>query len=302
MQNIFRNRKLALTIFCLGALYATWGMVYLSIRFALETIPPVMLSGTRYVSAGVCFLIWSYVVKGYKGLPSFGEIKIMAAASLGMVVISGAFLNLSEVYVASGTVALILGATPLMMVLAGWLFAGDGKPSFQTMIGLAGGFTGIILLSFGIGLGSNGSLFGVLFVFISMSGWVGGSLFSRKYHVAYPLEKALGFQMLMGGLCMLAISFFAGEFEGFLLSQVSLKSFLSLIHLIFFGTLVGFTCYVWLLYNTPTNVAVSYAYVEPVVALIMGVLFAGEKFTAPMFLACVLIITSVFFVMKTKHR
>lgn len=300
LRTIFRNKKLATTIFCLIALYTTWGMVYLSIRFALESIPPIMLSGTRYVCAGTCFLIWSYFIRGYKGLPSLNEIKIMAGASLGMVVISGAFLNLSETYVASGTVALILGATPLMMVIAGWLFAGDQKPNKPVVIGLAGGFLGIVILAFSVGIGHSDSLIGVLCVFISMSGWVGGSLFSRKYHVPYPIEKALGFQMLMGGAAMLCISFLIGEYAEFNVADVTLKSFLSLLHLIFFGTLVGFTCYVWLLYNTPTPIAVSYAYAEPVVAVILGVIFAGEHFSTAMFFACLLIIISVFFVMRRK--
>lgn len=299
---IFANRKLALTIFCLFALYTTWGMVYLSIRFALESIPPVMLSGGRYLCAGTCFLVWSYFVKGYKGLPTFRELQIMAGAALGMVVISGAFLNMSELYVASGTVALILGATPLMMVISGWLFAGDAKPGRSTFIGLAGGFAGIVILAFGIGFDQENSLVGVLFVFISMSGWVGGSLFTRKYHVPYPIEKALGYQMVMGGVTMLTISFLSGEFADFSIAQVTLKSFLSFLHLIFFGTLIGFTCYVWLLYNTPIQIAVSYAYAEPVVAVILGVLFAGETFTPIMTVACALIILSVFFVMRIKKQ
>ena len=295
------NSKLAKTIICLFALYTTWGMVYLGIKFALETIPPVMLSGTRYICAGICFLIWSYFIKNYKGVPNFNELKIMAGAALGMVVISGAFLNLSELYVASGTVALVLGATPLMMVAAGYLFAGDPKPGRKIIIGLIGGFGGIVILSLDIGFEKSNSLIGVVYLFISMAGWVGGSLFSRKYRVAYPIEKSLGFQMLMGGAIMLVISYFIGEFNGFSPYAVSLKSFLSLLHLIFFGTLIGFTCYVWLLYNTSTPIAASYAYAEPVVAIILGVIFAGEKFTPLMFMACTLIIVSVFFVMSQKR-
>lgn len=298
---IFANRKLALTIFCLFALYTTWGMVYLNIRFALESIPPVMLSGSRYLCAGTCFLIWSYFVKGYKGLPTFRELQIMAGGALGMVVISGAFLNMSELYIASGTVALILGATPLMMVISGWLFMGDAKPGKSTFIGLAGGFAGVVILALGIGIGESNSLLGTFFVLISMSGWVGGSLFSRKYHVAFPIEKALGFQMVMGGATMIAISFLSGEFTDFTIAQVTLKSFVGFLNLVIFGTLVGFTCYVWLLYNTPIQIAVSYAYAEPVVAVILGILFAGEKFTSIMALACILIIISVFFVMRTKR-
>lgn len=112
--------------------------------------------------------------------------------------------------------------------------------------------------------------------------------------------KSLGFQMVTGGLIMFGISFLTGEWAGFDISETTLKAFLSTLHLIFFGSIIGYTCYVWLLYNTPTHIAISYAYAEPVVAVVVGALFGGEPINRITIFACVFIIISVFFVIRDK--
>lgn len=298
-----KNKKLALTIFCIVALYSTWGVVYLSIKFALESFPPVLLSSIRYMSAGSIFLLWTFFIKKDRILPTKSQFTTIFFASFMMIVIGGAFLNISGLYINSGTIALIMGSTPLWMVIVSWLLGYDKKPSLSVFIGLIGGFIGVggLAVSTGITGGSNAVL-GIITLFISIAGWVAGSIYLKRRHSDMNVLKSLGFQMLTGGIIMFFISFVIGEWSGFHISEVTLKAFLSTLHLIFFGSIVGYTCYVWLLYNTPTHIAISYAYAEPVVAVMVGALFGGETINHITILACFFIIISVFFVIRDKKE
>ena len=157
----------------------------------------------------------------------------------------------------------------------------------------------MLAISTGISGGSN-AVVGVVTTFISMAGWVAGSLYLKKRHSNMSMIKSLGFQMTVGGILMMFISIIIGEFNNFSVETITLKALLSAIHLVIFGSVVGYTCYIWLLYNTPTHIAISYAYVEPVVAVTVGALFGGESITQITVFACIFIILSVFFVLRGK--
>lgn len=296
-----KNKKLALTLFCIVALYSTWGVVYLSIKFALESFPPVLLSSIRYMSAGSVFLLYSFFVKKDRVLPTKSQMSTIFFASLMMIVIGGAFLNTSGKYINSGTIALIMGSIPLWMVIVSWLLGYDKKPSLSVTVGLIGGFLGVGVLAVSTGVhGGSNAVMGIITLFISMAGWVAGSIYLKRKHSDMYMIKSLGYQMVTGGLVMFVVAFLIGEVSSFNVYDVTLKAFLSTLHLIFFGSIVGYTCYVWLLYNTPTHIAISYAYVEPIVAVIVGALFGGEAINQVTIFACVFIIISVFFVIRDK--
>lgn len=298
---LIKNKKLALTLFCIVALYSTWGVVYLSIKFALESFPPVLLSSIRYMSAGSVFLLYSFFVKKDRVLPTKSQISTIFFASLMMIVIGGAFLNISGRYINSGTIALIMGSIPLWMVIVSWLLGYDKKPSLSVTVGLIGGFLGVGVLAVSTGVhGGSNAVMGIITLFISMAGWVAGSIYLKRRHSDMYMIKSLGYQMVTGGLVMFVVAFLIGEVSSFNVYDVTLKAFLSTLHLIFFGSIVGYTCYVWLLYNTPTHIAISYAYVEPIVAVIVGALFGGEAINQVTIFACIFIIISVFFVIRDK--
>lgn len=300
---LIKNQKFALTLFCLVALYSTWGVVYLSIKFALESFPPVLLSSIRYISAGLIFLLWSFFVKKDRAMPTMQQFTVIFFASFLMIVIGGAFLNISGLYINSGTIALIMGSIPLWMVVVSWLMGYDKKPSFSVFVGLIGGFIGVGTLAVSTGItGGSNAVLGIITIFISMAGWVIGSIYLKRRHSNMSMIKSLGLQMVTGGLVMLIMSFVIGEWAGFHLSEITLKAFLSTLHLIFFGSIIGYTCYLWLLYNTPTHIAISYAYAEPVVAVIVGALFGGEAINRITIFACIFIIISVFFVIRDKQE
>lgn len=300
-MTLIKNKKLALIVFCIVSLYSTWGVVYLSIKFALESFPPVLLSSIRYTFAGSIFLIWSFFIKKDRSMPDIEQFKVIFFSSMLMIVIGGAFLNISGKYINSGTIALMFGSIPLWMVLISWLKGYDKRPSLPVFIGLIGGFIGVGVLAISTGIfGGANALIGIITIFISMIGWIGGSIYLKRKHSDMYIIKSLGFQMLTGGLVMLVISFLIGELYQFNILEITLKAFLSTLHLIFFGSIIGYTCYLWLLYNTPTHIAISYAYAEPVVAVIVGALFGGETISKVTIFACVFIIISVFFVLQDK--
>lgn len=298
-MQLIKNKRLAIVLFAITALYLTWGVVYLTIRFSLESFPPIMLSAIRYTSAGFIFLMWSFFVKGDRKLPTKRQFKTLIVTSVFMIVIGGAALNISGQYINSGTIALIGGSIPLWVVVTSWALGFDTKPTKSVMFGLVGGFVGVAILAISTGIsGGENTGIGIFAIFCSIAGWVAGSLYIKRKHSDMYIIKSLGYQMFIGGLIMFVLAYIVGEFNTFSWDQVTTKALLSTIHLIFFGSIIGYTCYIWLLYNTPTHIAISYAYVEPVVAVIVGYLFAGEAFTYITLISCIFIILSVFFVVR----
>ncbi len=204
---LIKNRKFALTLFCIAALYSTWGVVYLSIKFALVSFPPVLLSSIRYMSAGSIFLLWSFFIKKDRALPAKTQFITIFFASCMMIVIGGAFLNISGLYINSGTIALLMGSTPLWMVVVSWFLGYDKKPSASVFAGLIGGFIGVGVLAVSTGiLGGSNAVLGIITIFISMAGWVAGSIFLKHRHSDMDMIKSLGFQMVTGGLIMFDIT------------------------------------------------------------------------------------------------
>ena len=159
-----------------------------------------------------------------------------------MIVIGGAFLNISGLYINSGTIALLMGSTPLWMVVVSWFLGYDKKPSASVFAGLIGGFIGVGVLAVSTGiLGGSNAVLGIITIFISMAGWVAGSIFLKHRHSDMDMIKSLGFQMVTGGLIMFGISFLTGEWAGFDISEITLKAFLRTLHLIFFVSIIAYT-------------------------------------------------------------
>ena len=221
--------------------------------------------------------------------------------SLGFQMVTGGLIMFGISFLTGEWAGFDISSTPLWMVVVSWFLGYDKKPSASVFAGLIGGFIGVGVLAVSTGiLGGSNAVLGIITIFISMAGWVAGSIFLKHRHSDMDMIKSLGFQMVTGGLIMFGISFLTGEWAGFDISEITLKAFLSTLHLIFFGSIIGYTCYVWLLYNTPTHIAISYAYAEPVVAVVVGALFGGEPINRITIFACVFIIISVFFVIRDK--
>lgn len=218
-----------------------------------------------------------------------------------LVLISSGLLSKGQETVPSGIAAMISGSVPLWMVLGGWLFLKEARPSRLQFCGLAGGTAGLILLSIEQGLSGQTSFFGILLLVLSAFGWVAGSFYSKKHAGETKLSVMRVSSMLMtiGGLQALLAGKLMGEQLVF--ANVTATSWIAMVALVLLGAIVAYTCYFWLLLNTRTAVAISYEYVNPVIGVLLGWLMAGEQITVMMVLACIMVVGSVFFIISDRH-
>ena len=286
-------------ILAFAAIYIIWGSTYLAIRFAVETIPPFIMAGMRFVIAGGVMYAWARL-SGVKK-PLFIEWRSAAIIGVALLLFSNGGVTWSEQRVASGIAALIVATVPLWIVLMQWLLHNGSPPSRRMAAGLVIGFCGVLWL---IGpdqlLGHRTiDLTGVAVLLVACFSWSNGSLYARKAKLPSSQILATAMEMICGGVALLSAGLLTGEFHHFDPFAVSMKSSLSLAYLVVFGSIIGFTAYVWLLRNAaPTRVA-TYAYVNPVIAIALGAIFAGEQINsqilvsaATIIFAIVLIITS----------
>jgi drug/metabolite transporter (DMT)-like permease len=264
------------------AVYFLWGSTYLAIRIALETIPPFQLGAVRFLVAGGAL----YAALRLAGVAAPTAAQWRTAMLTGALLFVGGngFVVLGEQWVSSGLVALIVGTMPLFAALFGGI-AGQ-PPSRREFVGLMLGFLGVGALQLGGAL--EGAGIGALVVLLSPVCWALGVVVGRVRPLP-PGPMAAAAQMLCGGAALLALALVAGE----PLIMPSTRSALALAHLIVFGSLIGFTAYGYLLRHARPAVANSYAYVNPLVAIVLGAAFAGEPVTSSTWFAAAVILSGV---------
>lgn len=288
-------------VLAFAAVYLIWGSTYLGIRFALETLPPFLMVGVRYLVAGGLLLGWAWLRGGLRG-PG----KTLSLASWRAALIAGGLLLVGgnggvvwaeHLGVPSGLTALIVCTVPLWVVLLEWLgprSVRTGRPGRTVTVGVLMGLAGVVLLFGPSDLTVEGmSLLGGLVVVGASLSWAYGSVISRR--LALPTSPLLGtaMEMLAGGAVLLLLGLATGEHGRIAWDQISAKSLLALVYLILFGSLVAFTSYVYLLKVVPTSKVATYAYVNPVVALFLGWGLAGEAFGSRALLAAAVILGAV---------
>jgi len=283
------------------ALYIVWGSTYLAIRFAVETIPPFLSAGLRFLASGLILYTWRRMAGD--PLPTRIQWKNLAIVGVLLLLGGNGLVSVAEQRIPSGVAALIVGTVPLWLVLIEALRPGGVKPGWRTLFGLVVGFTGIYLLvgpaSFSGGLQFDG--IGTMAVIAASFIWSLGSIYSRSADVPKSTLMMTGGEMLAGAAALMLVSALTGELRGFNFGSVSTTSWLGLAYLITFGSLVGFVAYGWLLHNAPVSLLATYAYVNPLVAVLLGALLAQESLNARILLASVLIISSVVFI-NTSQR
>jgi len=274
------------------SVYIVWGSTYLAIRFAVQTMPPFLMAATRFLIAGVVL----FVFRRARGdaAPSDGEWR--SAAIIGLLLLLGGNGGVvwAEQRVNSGHAALMIGATPLWMVLFDSLRPGGKRPGALTIASVLIGFAGLVSL---IGVGASNAdridPIGAVALILATLSWAAGSLYSRK--AALPVSPLLGtgMEMVIGGLGLLALGTLTGEWGRLNLSAISEQSWWGLVYLIVFGSWVGFGSYTWLLRVAPTSLVSTYAYVNPIVAVFMGNWLAAEPLTPRTLIAAAVIVGSV---------
>ena len=276
-----------------AAVYVIWGSTYLAIRYAIDTMPPFLMAGTRFVIAGGALYLWSRLTGGER--PSRAAWVATAITGILMLAVGNGAVTWSEQRIPSGIAALLVASVALWMVLLESLRRNGTRPTRLAVIGLIIGFAGVALLVGPAALSDTGDLdvlAALVLVGASLS-WATGSVYSRVLPRPATASLGSGMQMLAGGIALLIVGAFTGELARLDVGAVSPRSALSLGYLIVFGSLVGFTAYAWLLrVCTPAAVA-TYAYVNPMVAMLLGWLIAGEEFGPRMIIAAAIILSGV---------
>ncbi len=274
-----------------AAVYIIWGSTYLAILFAIETLPPFLMLGARFFVAGSVMYVWLRA----RGAPKPTGIHWRSAAILGilMPVFGTGVVTWSEQKVPSGTAALLVAIVPLWIVLLQWILPGGKRPAIAVIAGVLIGLGGLYLL---VDPGSDkqhGNLFAEGIVLLAALSWAIGSLYSK----AAPMPKAhfvgTAMEMMVAGAALLVGGLLTGEVGHFSLAATSAKSWFALLYLITFGSIIAYTAYVWLLSTVAPTLVSTYAFVNPVVAVLLGWAFAAEPLNLRMLLAAAVIVGAV---------
>ena len=297
-----KNRNLILLIAAFAAIYIFWGSTYLAIKYAIETLPPFLMAGARFVFAGAILLIWARFSKDYEKPKAVHWRTSFIVGTLLLLGGNGGVV-FAEHYISSSLAALLVATEPFWIVLLSWLWLKKSRPNLKVALGLAIGFFGVWLLIGG--QTANASAFGsmqfwgTLAVIGAAMSWAIGSIYGLRSPVPKSSLQTAGMQMFSGGLVLLFVSLILGEWSTFNISEVSANSWFAVIYLIIFGSLIGFTAYSWLLKNAQPAMVATYAYVNPIIAVLLGWLIAGESFTGQMLIGAAVIVGSV--VLITSH-
>jgi len=288
------ERKKWLTPAAFAVVYVVWGSTYLAIRIGLETIPPLLMAGSRFLVAGALLCGWA-LARGAKG-PSLGQWLRATVAGVLMLVLGNGGVTWAEQYVPSGIAALLVASEPFWLVLLAWGFFGGQRPGTRTVAGLVIGLLGVGLLVLpggGDANSGNAMLAGSLAIIFAALAWAAGSLYIRKADLPESPALATGMQMLAGGSILFVLGMLRGEARHFNPAAVSAASGLAFLYLTFFGSLLAFTAYAWLISATTPARLSTYAYVNPVIAVLLGLVVAHEPIAPLGWLAMVVIVASV---------
>ncbi|HKC87465.1 MAG TPA: EamA family transporter [Blastocatellia bacterium] len=289
------KRSVVLLIVAYAVIYILWGSTYLAIKYVIETLPPFISAGARYFLAGATLFIVGRFSKDYEK-PTLTQWRSSAVVGTLLFLGGNGGVVIAEHHITSGLAALLVATEPFWVVLLSWLWLKGARPDWRVTLGLLIGFVGVYLLMDGgaVRAGSDtNQLFGMILVIAAGLCWATGSIYGVRAPASKSPILASGMQMLVGGSVMLLFGTLMGEWAGFEISVVSRNSWLALAYLLVFGSLIGFTAYSWLLKNARPAMVATYAYVNPVIAVILGWAIAGESFTGRTLLGAGVVVGSV---------
>jgi drug/metabolite transporter (DMT)-like permease len=275
-----------------AAVYLLWGSTFLAMRFGIRTIPPLFMASMRHLVAGTLLIGWAG--RRLKRLPTATEWR--QAAIVGVLLLgANGTVAWSEQRVASGTAALLVATVPLWMVLIDGLRPGGYHPGRGVLLGLGLGFAGLVtLVGPGVLHGHGGvDPVGAMALLLGSLSWAAGSVVAQRLPKAPVPLVAVGMQMVSGGAALMVAATVSGETAQFSLARVSLASALGWGYLVVFGSLVGFTAYAFLLRSTTAAKVSTYAYVNPLIAVLLGWAVAGEVVSGRTLAAAAVIVGGV---------
>lgn len=268
-----------LIVAAFAAVYFFWGTTFLGIRIGVETIPPFLMAGTRFVLAGAIILT-VMVLRGAR-MPTLIQWRSALIVGGLMLVGGNGLLTFVEVRLSSGLAALIVGAIPMWVTLLEWLVFKGKRPSVQVAIGIIIGIVGLVwLINPRQNVGIEGYHLGsIILLLVATVLWAFGGLVARRVPLPEEGLVSTGAELLLGGVLNVIVGLALGELPRLDVSAVSARSLAALIYLIIFGSIVGYTAYIWLMKTVDPSKAATNFYVNPVVAVFMGWLVLDEIVT-----------------------
>jgi drug/metabolite transporter (DMT)-like permease len=294
-----------MVVLAFATVYIVWGSTYFFIQRAVQEIPPFIMGAMRFILSGSLLMGWCI----YRGEKIWDKEQIKTAAIAGLILLflgNGAVIW-AEKTLPSSLVAILASATPIWFVLLDRKKWTENLTSTSTVIGLLIGFIGVILLFSeqvaGVmkTSGHNLQMVSLIVIILGSVSWAGGSLYA-KYNSKGTATVSSAWQMLVAGVAFLPGSLISKEWPGFNAGAVSGGGWIAVFYLVIMGSLVGYSAYIWLLQVRPATQVSTNAYVNPVVAVLLGTLFAGEHMSALQLLGLAIILTSVLLINLAKYR
>jgi drug/metabolite transporter (DMT)-like permease len=292
-------------VLAFAAIYVIWGTTYLAIRYAIETLPPFLMGSARFFIAGGLLFAWAR----FRGVPTPRPAYWVPAvvASAFLMVGGQGMVTWAELRIPSGLAAVLISIMPIWMLGLNWVRPGGQRPDRKMITGLVVGFVGVVVL---IGPWQTGgrdvNVLGAAAVLLAALSWAAGSLYTRSVQTPVPHLMVTAMQMLSGAVLLLLLGSALGEWGHVSAAGISAVSVAALIYLAVIGSMVALSAYMWLLRVCPPSRVSTYAYVNPVVAVFLGWLVAGESFTPRMLVAAAIILGAVVLVtigsVTDKHR
>ncbi|WP_052273315.1 EamA family transporter [Flavihumibacter solisilvae] len=288
-----------------ATVYIVWGSTYFFIQKAIHDIPPLMMGAMRFIASGGILMLWC-IIKGEK-LWEPKQVKVAVISGLMLLLVGNGAVIWAEKSLPSSLVAVLVSSAPVWFVVLDRPHLKENLSSRSTLLGLIVGFAGVIMLfseQAGKALGDSGNsgqVLGLIVLIIGSMSWAGGSLYS-KYKSTGSATVNTAWQMMAAGIAFIPGSLLNNEWSGFNAQAVSTGAWLSVLYLIVMGSLVAYSAYVWLLQVRPATQVSTYAYVNPVVAVLLGTMLAGEKMTVLQLTGLAIILTSVLLINLSKYR
>lgn len=284
----------------LGIVYVVWGSTYLGIRVVVETMPPFLSAGSRFVTAG---LLLAGIIAWRQG-PAALKVdrrQFASAALVGVLLLLGGngLVVLAETSVPSGLAALLIAVVPAWVVLVKACFG--ERPTLGGVVGVLLGLAGLAVLTLP-GLAGDVRISGVVLVVVATLLWSVGSFSSSRIPMPANPFAASAYEMIVGGLACAALGLIRGEQHGLDLDAVSTRSWVAWAYLVVFGSLIAFTAYAWLLQRAPLSLVATYAYVNPVVAVLLGAVVLGEALSLPIVVGGAIVVGGVCLIVSTERR
>lgn len=284
----------ALVVAAFAAIYVIWGSTYMAIRVAIETLPPFLMAGLRFTTAGALLYAWAWA----HGAPRPTARQWLSTALVGglLLLCGNGLLCWAELRIPTGLAALIIATVPLWMMVERWALEGDRPPGLA-LIGLGLGFVGLVVLV-GPSLVAHAGIdmTGVALTLFGAICWGTGSVLSRRVDLPASPLMATAMEMLTGGVLLLVVAAAWGDTSRLDMAGFTPHAWMALGYLITFGSLVGFTAYVWLLGVVSPAAVSTYAFVNPLVAMLLGWMFLGETMSGRMLVATAITLVGVGFI------